>query len=392
MTSGVTAPQDAPLPVTIVHAGLGFGGQLGGGSERQLLLFLEACDTSRWRPQLVVSSSVYCDEAAVSAVQAMGIPVTQLTGSAWSKLRQLRRAVQSHDSRVLLSWSSYTNVYGLAVAGLHVPVVGSFRGSGFHDLPASLRPVWSWLSVRCVDRIVCNSEETAAVVRQTAADRPVDVVPNAVRRVPEPEALRARWRAALGVQEHETLVMGIGSLKPEKNFLRFVDAVALARRSVPVRAVIAGPDHGQRALLERRLAEHGLDDSACRLLGPVASGAELVCAADVYLLSSDHEGMPNVALEAMAAGVPVISTPVNGIRSLVRSGENGLVVAATAQALADAVTQLATDRAFRRHLGGRAAECSAARTGDDVYRPLWALLLQVARQDSTDVRESAHVP
>lgn len=372
-----------PLPITVVHAGLGHGGALAGGSERQLILFLEACDLHRWSPRLLLSSTA-CDPSAKARLEDLGVPVHQLVGDPLRKLGQLRRDMSASGARLLLSWSSYTNVYGVGTRGMRVPVVGSFRGSGFQDLPSRMHGLWSWLSAASVDAIVCNSPGTAMTVQRAAAGTPVRVVPNAVEPVRSSADARVAWRTRLGVSEDELLVLGIGSLRPEKNFMRFLRTVALARQRVPLRAAIAGPDHGDGPRLVRAMRELGLADGTVRLLGPVPSGGELLCAADLFLLTSDHEGMPNVVLEAMAAGVPVVSTPVNGLDGLLLSGVNGLVAEPDHESLAEAVVDLVTDAGRRRRMGHHAAAHVTERYAPErVYGPLWQFLREMVLSSTT---------
>src|SRR5262245_24876763 len=80
-------------------------------------------------------------------------------------------------------------------------------------------------------------------------------------------------------------------------------------------------------------------------------------AADVFVLSSAHEGMSNVLMEAMALGVACVTTPVGGVEELVVHGESGLVVAASAAApIAAALERLLDDPTLARRLGAAARE------------------------------------
>jgi glycosyltransferase involved in cell wall biosynthesis len=81
-----------------------------------------------------------------------------------------------------------------------------------------------------------------------------------------------------------------------------------------------------------------------------------MCAADVFVLSSDYEGMPNVVLEAMAAGVPCVCTQVNGVSGLIEPGRNGFITDHRADALAEKIGLLARDRMMRQKMGTKAIE------------------------------------
>ena len=162
-------------------------------------------------------------------------------------------------------------------------------------------------------------------------------------------------------------VLGVGRLVAKKGFDVLVDACAeLAGRGVRFEALIVGQDDAEGDALRRRVAAHGLAD-AVRLPGPMgpqelldeyrrASALCMPC----RLLDQDRDGIPNVLVEAMAAGAPVVATPVSGIPELVEDGVNGLLVPPEDPgALADALLRLHTDAA----LAGRLAA-----TGRDTVR------------------------
>jgi glycosyltransferase involved in cell wall biosynthesis len=111
------------------------------------------------------------------------------------------------------------------------------------------------------------------------------------------------------------------------------------------------------------------------LLGAERAARELLCAADVFVLSSDFEGMPNVVLEAMAAGVPVVSTRVNGVGSLLDDGVEGYLTDFDTPSLADPLARLADDAALRADMGARGrARVASGYAVPEVYSPLWQLL------------------
>lgn len=126
-------------------------------------------------------------------------------------------------------------------------------------------------------------------------------------------------------------------------------------RGTDCRLFIAG-DGPERAELERQIVELGLVDTVC-LLGNRDDVAELLAECDVFALSSIAEGMPVTLLEAMAAGLPVVTTDVGGIASVVEAGVTGtLVPPANPVVLAEALAAYVADERLRRQHGeaGRA--------------------------------------
>jgi glycosyltransferase involved in cell wall biosynthesis len=132
-----------------------------------------------------------------------------------------------------------------------------------------------------------------------------------------------------------------------------LDAIGeLARRGVPVELTLAG-DGPERARLERRAAQLGIQHRVT-FAGAVANDrvADLYAAADVFCTSSFAEGLPTVLMEAMAMGLPVVATRINGIPELVEDGVTGLLVSpARADALAAALERLATHPEERQRMG-----------------------------------------
>ncbi len=341
-----------------------------GGSERQLYSFLANSDRTYWNPNVFVSGALGLWE---KPIRDLGIPITLLHGGRLDKMLQFRAACAATGSEVFFSWSSHTNGFGLALAGSRVHRIGSFRNALFSDLPVRLRKLWEWSSLAGVSTIVCNSKEAKLACKRESDRHDVFYVPNAVDVFPEQKVQewRASWRKRLDVDEETPLIVGVGRLTPQKKFSRFIEVVARVAERFPVRAVIAGPDCGCMAELQQQISALGLERSV-RLLGAVPEARELICAADVFLLSSDHEGMPNVLLEAMAAAVPCVTTPVNSVRDIIVSEQSGYVSSYDPAELAHCVSRLIEDRTLRRAIGKEARlRVETAHDPGNISATLW---------------------
>jgi glycosyltransferase involved in cell wall biosynthesis len=176
-------------------------------------------------------------------------------------------------------------------------------------------------------RIIAVSEdEEAHLVQLGIPSSKITVVPNGVVRVPA-EALRAArfaQRAALGLDPQTVCIGFVGRIERQKRVDVLVDAFASLLRNHPVatRLLIAG-DGSQRAALEARVRETPDLAAHVRFLGEVECGAAWMPAFDVFALSSDYEGMPYVLVEALAAGLPLVSTRTGGVSTLITNGWNG---------------------------------------------------------------------
>jgi len=369
----VPSPAARPRPLAVLQGQLGIG-----GSERQLRLLLSQCDRATWSPHVYAVTSL---GSTAEHLRADGIPVTLLEGSRPRRLWAFRQAFRAQRAEALLSWSSWTNVFALLLLDQRVPRVGSYRNAGFDDLPGRGRRLWSWASRVRLSTIVCNSPETATVLRRRCrSSQTVQFVPNAVEPVQDVEQARRTWRRRLEVADDEVLVVGIGRLTRQKAFDVFVDAVALCCSSLDadaprVRAVVVGPDdEGHGAQLQEQIAATGLPPGTIRYVGPSYAARELVCAADIYLLSSTHEGMPNVVMEAMSAGVPCVTTPVGGVTSVLTHEVEGLIAGHDAASLAAALRRLVEDPGLRHRLGDRARRRLQTHLPAAVYGPVWTEL------------------
>ncbi|HET7048941.1 MAG TPA: glycosyltransferase family 4 protein [Solirubrobacteraceae bacterium] len=159
-------------------------------------------------------------------------------------------------------------------------------------------------------------------------------------------------------------MLGVGRLVAKKGFDTFVDAcAALQSDGVPFEATIAGPDGPYGRVVRELIVARGLEDRI-HLAGAMSQDELLseYVRADAFCLpcrivGSDRDGIPNVLVEAMAAGTPVVSTCISGIPELIKPGVNGLLVPPDDPvALAGALRTLHTDPAFAARLAsaGRA--------------------------------------
>jgi glycosyltransferase involved in cell wall biosynthesis len=186
----------------------------------------------------------------------------------------------------------------------------------------------------------------------------------------------ASLRRSLGFGERDVVVAGIGRLIPVKGFEYLVEAHAEALATVPqLRLVVVG-DGDSRSGLEERTRALGVSDTIVFAGAADRSAVPVyLAAADIVAVPSIHyrgyvDGLPNVALEAMAARRPLVASNIGGLSELVREGENGVLVPEKdSRALADALVTLAGDPDLRALLGatGR-AEIRAERSWDAVGR------------------------
>lgn len=124
--------------------------------------------------------------------------------------------------------------------------------------------------------------------------------------------------------EKKRRIVSVARLMEQKNQLMLLDAFAKVKKVYPDHTLTIYGDGPFREELERRIQELGLQDSV-ELPGKVQNVFDCIADAEMFVLSSDFEGMPNALIEAMCLGLPVISTAVSGATDLIQDGKNGLL-------------------------------------------------------------------
>lgn len=229
-------------------------------------------------------------------------------------------------------WLDYQNVFGgVAAAIARVPlIVLSTRGmnpSHFPNLGAAyFHSLYLGLARRANVRLISNSAAGAVDYAQwlgIAASR-FSIVANGVDFADPPAAAAETLRSALRMPPQARLVAGVFRLAEEKRPLLFLDVVrqAMAGRD-DLYAVVAGSGPCEAAMREY-LRVHGLQQRIV-LLGSREDVRGVYQAADVLLLCSRHEGLPNALLEAQWFGCPVVTTKAGGAAEAVRHRQTGLL-------------------------------------------------------------------
>ena len=166
-----------------------------------------------------------------------------------------------------------------------------------------------------------------------------------------PNGNQATVRAEFGIPIDAFVIGSAGRLAPEKNYALLLAAAAQCHDAGISTHVVLFGDGDERAALSSTAAQLGLEGSVS-FLGWRSDMYRLLCALDVFVLTSESEGLPLALLEAMAAGLPIVSTPVGDIPLLVAEGKTGhLVARGNASGFASRLRQLAENSSARRCMG-----------------------------------------
>lgn len=281
------------------------------------------------------------------------------------QMLRLARALRSTRTEVLHSYNFYSNVFSIPAARLAgVPcVVASIRDMGVYLTPMQAR-LQRWVC-RLADRVVVNADAIRTkLVDEGYEPTKIRVIRNGVRS-PEPGKARSRRdvRAELGIPSEAKVVLMVSRLNPQKGIETLIEASARVSERLPDvwflavgGAVLQSADDAAHYMqgLVSKVREQGMRDRFL-FTGMRRDVPDLYAAADMAVLPSMSEGLPNAVIEAMAVGLPVVATRVGGIPELIVHGRSGLLVSAgDVDALAEGITRVLSHPEWARCLGDAA--------------------------------------
>lgn len=336
-----------------VRLGLVIGQLVQGGAERQLLTLLEGIRRERFQPTVFCLSDLV--EPMGPLVRATGTEVVVVPRRGHfdvSRVFRLARELRERRIQLLHAYLLEANIYaGLArLRTGRIPLITSNRNAA----PSRnlVRHVFDRWGLARGARILVNSEDLLRFTRSEYGLPPerFELVYNGLDLARFDAAGRdEKLREELGAGSGELLVGTLGRVVPQKNpelFLEVAKRVAARRPEARFVWVGTGEMEGWMAAELRR---RGLGP-VVRLAGARADVPRVLKALDLVLQTSRAEGLPNVVLEAMAAGRPVVATDVGGTRELL-DDLGRLCPAGAVEPLADAVLEMLGDPEGRRLAG-----------------------------------------
>src|SRR5467141_3467915 len=202
------------------------------------------------------------------------------------------------------------------------------------------------------------AEKVAASLTRLYGIQQCHVIPNCipVDRYACPQTPRRDWRAREGFADRHVLFVCVARFAGQKNHALLLRAFAQGPASNPNAHLVLVGDGELREQLEDQANDLGLG-SQVRFLGLRTDIPDVLGAMDVFVLSSDWEGNPLSVIEAMASGLPVVSTAVGGVPDLFESGKEGLIVRpGDVQGLSNSMAYLLENREARLSMGMAAAQ------------------------------------
>ena len=355
----MSAAQGAQPRLRILHteSSLGWGGQ-------EIRVLTEARGVAQRGHEVVIAapaqSRIYA-ESPRYGIDALALPIARKNAAG---VLALRRLLASRPFDVVNTHSS-TDAWCAAIA------CETLRGAPAlvrtRHISASMprNAATRWLYNHATARIVTTGERLREQVIAEAGSDPRRVVsiPTGIDVARFAPGDRAAARARVGLPAEAAIVGIVATLRSWKGHRYLLEAIARLQRP-GVLLVVVG-DGPQRAALEAHTAELRIAQ-AVRFAGDRADVEEWMRAFDVFCLPSyANEGVPQALMQAMACGLPVVTTPVGSIEEIVRDGVTGVLVPPEDPgSLAAALAGLLDDAVRRDELGRAARSAALERFGD----------------------------
>jgi len=324
-----------------------------GGAQHGLLLGLPRFDNDKYEH---VVCSIMDRMQMASQFRMAGIKVISLNLNRKIDIAvaiRLRRVLKQERPDVLHTYLLHGNILGRIIGRLvGVPaIIGSERTIGQARL-------WGRIATRLTNPLT-NAVEVNSEIGGKAATTDLGVPAEKIEVVRSGLDLkafsastkRADIRSELNVNDEQRLIVYVGRLRPVKGVEYGIKAFAKALEQNPNMHFALAGEGEQRTYLQTLTSELGIDDNVS-FLGVRNDLPDLLSAADIVLLPSLNEGFPRTAIEAMAAGKPVIATRVGGSPEAIADGKTGILVPSKdIDAMSSALVKLAGDAELQARLG-----------------------------------------
>lgn len=329
-------------------------GTLGrGGAERQLMFMLESLKERAVDVRLL---SLTRGEAFEGDVRNLGIDVEWVGQRTNRFLRVVKvaRSAAEWSADILQSSHFYTNIYvGLAARINRIASIGAIRSDLLSEL--QINGIYGKPQLSLPHHLIANS--------QTAVDRAIGLGVKKSRIDYVPNAVKGPTASAGPISDDPSKVniSFVGRLSREKRPEFFVELASRLCAELPqfnLKFRMAG-DGPLRESVQELMTERSLNGTRFSLMGELSNPEELYGDTDLLVLTSRYEGTPNVILEAMAYGIPVIAPAVGGVPELVGDNRGILVPPADFEGFVSASKCLIKDGTKRRRLGKNAKAFTA---------------------------------
>jgi glycosyltransferase involved in cell wall biosynthesis len=326
------------------------------GAENMLLNLCASQEKARCENSLLLFYNVHVPNVEFyerARRRGLSVRMVHCKGRAdWRAVRQIEEYIQEDEVDLVHTHGYKADLYGyLAAWRCHKPVVATC-----HNWVGGTAALGIY---NHLDRMALKKFNALAAVSDAVAQRLLafGVPPEKIKTIANGIDVTAFERAQplpLLKDEGSIVVGVVARLDLQKGFEYLLRAARELCKTFPDLKIVIAGEGPDRNRIEEMIQQYGLQSSVV-LAGQQSNMPAVYAAMDIFVLPSLNEGLPMTVLEAMAASKPVIATRVGAIPSVIRDGENGLLVAPKdSEGLRNAVASLLNDPERRRQLGDQA--------------------------------------
>ena len=317
----------------------------------------------------------------------------------WPAVQQLTELIHAHKPDLVHGHSAIGGLVArVAAHRAQVPAVYTVHGFGFKPEVPLVRRTAAALAehtlARWTTQMICVSKYERDLAYDLAIDHArVHVIPNGIARLPKPETEATDSTNDTSTSQkqqapHTPRIIMVARTKRPKRHDLLLQALAKVRNTLGFELPVTFAGDGPLST-ELRAQAQSLNLKNITWAGDVNDVSELLTQHEVFVLLSDHEGMPITVLEAMRAGLCVLASSLPGIREQINAYQDGILVANTPEAVAEKLLQLVRDPHMRKRLGRAAQQkFEDSFTADAMAERV----LQVYRQCTQEANETTALP
>ncbi len=332
--------RDERIRVAVILPSFGIG-----GTENMVAALVKLIDKTKF--QLLVISLACPQETHVQKeIESSGVEIYYgMKGklASWRLFFRVYRALSQFRPELI-----HSNMYAYAFA---VPYVMTHRVRLLHTVHNKPVNEFKEKYKRLIAYLYRKEKAVPVAISHIIEKEMKELYPGlrCVERVYNPVDTKRFYTKRSKTSHQNITFINVARFMRQKNHELLLDAFAKAREKAPfIRLILVG-DGELRNAMEKKTENLNISEAVV-FSGNVSDVERYLAAADVFVLSSDYEGLPLSVLEAMAAGLPVISTKVGGVADIVT--DNGILVKpGDREELADKMTELAVDGEMRYRMG-----------------------------------------
>ena len=333
-----------------------------GGAQRVIAVLCNQSINDNQQTHLILTGNVY--DSVYPLSNGLKVFCCTESSSRISKLLRIRKYIKENHIDYVVSFMDLVNIYAiLSLLGSKIPVIISER----------IDPDRNTRLIQLLDRLFYNLSATAVVQTTEIADKFRKFYKKNIYVIPNPINDQVVCKGDYSITNK---AIAVGRLTPQKNYKLMIDAFCMFRKNYPDYVLeIYGRGYEKDSLTEY-IIKNGCDEFIF-LKGNAPDIIQFEHLADFYIMTSDYEGMPNALAEAMAAGLPCISTNCDGggAASLITNDYNGILVnKGDKNGLVDAMIKITKDRVFAYTIGQAAHDIKNKLSSENIYN-MWKNVL-----------------